>query len=128
MRGNKWDPCDGPDAEEDAKPARDLRLDLERRGLSPAVSEPVAARLAALAAGLAPDEYAEFVDGLVVTYAAARDEGGDARQVAKVAELKRLLQGFHQELAKLDEALGTLSAYVARMRTRTASRRRPILH
>lgn len=125
---DKWERCDPGADEREARVRRDLQIDLERRGVSPAVSEPAARRLASLAAGLSPDEYAAFVEGLVVAYAAARDEGSDARRVATVAELKRLLQGFHQELRKLDEALGTLSAYVARMQTRTAQRRRPTLH
>ena len=54
--------------------------------------------------------------------------GSEAKTAAELDELQRLMTGFAGELRKLEEALRTLDAYVARMRTQTASSLGHTLH
>ena len=55
-------------------------------------------------------------------------EGSEARKVTELDELQRLMAGFAGELRKLEEALRILDAYLARMRTQTATSRGQTLH
>jgi hypothetical protein len=53
---------------------------------------------------------------------------GARTQAAELDELQRLMTGFAGELRKLEEALRILDAYLARMRTQTASSHGQTLH
>ena len=106
-----------------------IRLDLESKGMAPESSAPVAERIAAIAAGLTPEEYAAVLDGVTTAYnvkrpALAPGIGGST----DLAEIQRLVEGFSDELQKLDEGLRILSAYVTRMRSRTSKDESPIVH
>jgi hypothetical protein len=60
---------------------------------------------------------------------AGAGKGGSAtKAVAELDELQRLMAGFAGELRKLEEALRILDAYLARMRTQTASSLGQTLH
>lgn len=52
----------------------------------------------------------------------------EARTEAELDELQRLMAGFAGELRKLEEALRILDAYLARMRSQTASSQGQPLH
>ncbi len=60
--------------------------------------------------------------------AGAGKDGSEAKAVAELDELQRLMAGFAGELRKLEEALRILDAYLARMRTQTASSQGQTLH
>jgi hypothetical protein len=102
-----------------------LRRDLELRGVGPAMSGPVAARIAARAGGLAPDAYVAFLDGVAAGHCAPP---GDARAEAGALEIQRLVQDFAVELKKLDEGLRLLSSYLLRIRDRAGSERPRVVH
>jgi hypothetical protein len=106
---------------------KQIRRELERRGLSPAFSRAVAAQLAEVAPELSPAERLAALDGVVAAYRVHRDAQlpGDAEQVL---ELKRLVEGFNGELQKLEEGLQILSAYVARMGVRAGRESSGTLH
>ena len=55
-------------------------------------------------------------------------EGSEARRGMELDELQRLMAGFAGELRKLEEALRILDAYLARMRTQTATSQGQTLH
>jgi hypothetical protein len=46
-----------------------------------------------------------------------KPRGSAARSTAEFEEIRLLLEGFAAELRKLDEALGTLSAYLVRLQS-----------
>jgi hypothetical protein len=54
--------------------------------------------------------------------------GSTEKTTAELDELQRLMAGFAGELRKLEEALRILDAFVARMRSQTASSRGQTLH
>jgi hypothetical protein len=106
-----------------------IRLDLENKGMAPESSAPVAERLAAIASGLTPEEYAAVLDGVATAYKVKRPEPAPAASTsADMAEIQRLMEGFADELQKLDEGLRILSAYVTRMRSRSSRDEPPIVH
>ena len=102
----------------DAAPERDIRADLERRGVGAAFSGPVAERLVTRVEGLTEAQYAALLEGVAAAYGVHRQEGQSA-QPAPV-EMQRLIQDFAVELKKLDEGLRLLSTYLLRIRGRTA--------
>ena len=102
-----------------------LRRDLEQRGVAAAVSGPVAARIATRVAGLDPDAYAAFVDGVAAGHGAPRE---DARAEAGALEIQRLVQDFAIGLKKLDEGLRLLSTYLLRIRDRASPERPRVVH
>ena len=55
-------------------------------------------------------------------------EAERTKGAAELDELQRLMTGFAGELRKLEEALRILDAYLARMRTQTASSQGQTLH
>ena len=55
-------------------------------------------------------------------------DGAQTKAAAELDELQRLMTGFAGELRKLEEALRILDAYLARMRTQTASSHGQTLH
>jgi hypothetical protein len=115
----------GADAPETPEAVERVRRDLELRGVSPAVSGPVAARIATRVDGLAAEAYAVFLDGVALGHAAPQP---DARGEAGALEIQRLVQDFAVELKKLDEGLRLLSSYLLRIRDRAGSERPRVVH
>ena len=113
-----------PDSEVDDN-AR-IQRDLERIGVSPAFSAPVAARLGVIADDLSPEEYRAVLEGVAAAYGVHRE--GHQRTVRDAAEMQRLLEDFGIELKKLDEGLRTLSSYLIRLRTRAGAEPTSLLH
>jgi hypothetical protein len=112
-----------------------VHRDLRSRGMASALARPLAARIAPQAARLSEDAYALFLDGVLAAqggeavgtdrqeHAAPGTRGRSEARVAAeagAAELQRLMQDFATELKKLDEGLRLLSAYLLRIRDRTA--------
>lgn len=99
-----------------------IRSDLERRGVSPELSERLCQRVEDRAPQLDPKEYELLLDG-VAAAAGAHDESGQemSQQLRELQDIERLMGGFTKELAKLDEVLEVLAAHVRRMRSNTSS-------
>jgi hypothetical protein len=96
-----------------------IRRDLERKGVAPRFSECVSERLEESVARLSPREYGAILDSVAAAYGEHNETRGGAT-VDDIADVQRLMQGFSEELQKLDEGLRMLSAYVSRLRERGA--------
>lgn len=107
-------------------PDRDVRADLERRGVAAAFSGPVAERLVTRVEGLTVAQYAALLDGVAAAYGVHRQEGQSAPPAP--AEMQRLIQDFAVELQKLDEGLRLLSTYLLRIRDRTSGEAPRVVH
>ncbi len=106
-----------------------IRRDLEKLGVSPAFSEPVADRIAAARAELDAESYAAVLDGVAVAFDAHRvDCEALERSSRDLDEIQRLMQGFAGELRKLEEGLRVVSAYVLRMHSKAKGERDRTLH
>jgi hypothetical protein len=106
-----------------------IRADLESRGVSPALSEPVAARLEGLAAAPGSAVYCAAVDAAAAACDEARKSRGEGIEGAReLDELQRLMRGFADELRKVEEGLQIVSAYVLRMHSAVAKDRRGTVH
>ncbi len=106
-----------------------IRLDLESKGMAPESSAPVAERLLSIAAGLTPEEYAAVLESVATAYSVKHPEPAPVVGTpADMAEIQRLMEGFADELQKLDEGLRILSAYATRMRKRSSTDESPIVH
>lgn len=106
-----------------------IRADLERHGVAPEFSQPVADRLNRIASDLSPQEYAAVLTGVAAAYGVHRDDADAAGQSSNdVEEIQRLMLGFAGELRKLEEGLRILSAYVTRMRSRADASAPRTLH
>jgi hypothetical protein len=103
---------------------RRIRVDLERKGVSPEFSEPVADRLAVIASDFTSTEYAAVLDGVAAAYGVHRE---DSEAAGDAAEILRLMQGFSGEMRKIEEGLRVLSAYAQRMQSR-ADKSSEVLH
>lgn len=99
-----------------------IRTDLERRGVLPEVSERLSLRIEERALALAPDAYEILLDG-VAAASGLRDEGDQemTQHLRDLNEVERLMGGFSNELAKLDEVLEVLAAHLRRLRASTPS-------
>jgi len=96
-----------------------IRLDLERLGVAPQLSESVAQRLQGTVGKLSSHEYRAVLGSVAVAYAERGEEGGmSGIPPEDIADVQRLMQGFSEEVQKLDEGLRMLSAYVSRLRKR----------
>ena len=106
-----------------------IRDDLERLGLAAQVSENLARRLESTAAKLSADEYAAVLSSVAAACGVNRGDA-DVQGIAPadVADVERLMQGFREEVQKLDEGLRVLSAYVSRLRKRGADHVGQTLH
>lgn len=106
----------GRSVEDRAELCARICRDLERMGVAPEFSEGVARRLAPTVAKLSPHE----VGAVLASVAAAYGERGQGADLAgdDIADVQRLMQGFSEEVQKLDEGLRMLSAYVSRLRER----------
>jgi hypothetical protein len=112
------------DAQELEGRSKQICSDLESRGVSRELSLPAARRLSPIAAGLSPKEYAAVLDGVVAAYV----DPDEVQAAGDIGEIQRLMEGFSRELRKLEEGLQILSAYVARMGSRSNPERRTTLH
>jgi len=106
-----------------------IRSDLERLGMAAQFSETVAQRLESTVANLSPHEYGAVLSSIVAVYGVQREDP-DASGIAAddIADVQRLMQGFGEEVQKLDEGLRMLSAYVSRLRERAARSDAETLH
>lgn len=103
------------------KNVESIRADLERIGVAPEFSRSVSERLVRFSDELDSETYDAVLSGVAVAYGIHRKGlEGFRKTAADLDEVQRLMGGFASELRKLDEALRTLAAYVARMRTQTA--------
>ena len=106
-----------------------VSADLEARGVSPGRAAQLASQLSQGKSWerLSPEEYEALLDGASVT--AAPEQGvapTGEENVEQVREIERMMQAFAGELAKLDESLEVLSAYVRRMREQPAVKPRSV--
>ena len=101
-----------------------IRADLERRGVSPELSQRLCVRVEDRAPGLDHSEYELLLDG-VAAAAGVHDESEQetSQQLRDLQDIERLMGGFTKELAKLDEVLEVLAAHVRKMRSNTPDRR-----
>jgi len=111
------------DVEELEGRSRQIRSDLESRGVAPELSPPAARRLSPIARDLSPKEYIAVLDGVAAGYV----DPGELQAAGDIGEIRRLMDGFSRELRKLEEGLRILSAYAVRMGSRSKERR-PTLH
>jgi hypothetical protein len=103
-----------------AKTIEAIRRDLERRGVAPEFSRSISDRLHRFAGDLTPDAYEAVLSGVALAYGVHRQGQDGAREDrAGLDEVQRLMGAFASELAKLEEVLETLAAYLTRMRTQT---------
>jgi len=127
---DKENSCDGamPSAHGESLRNR-IRSDLEGMGMDAQSSEAVAQRLESTVANLSPHEYGIVMSSIAAVYGAQREDG-DAQAIAPedIADVQRLMQGFGEEVQKLDEGLRMLSAYVSRLRKRAARGDAETLH
>lgn len=96
-----------------------IRSHLTRLGLAGQISETLAHKLEPTVAKLSDEEAAAVLGSVAAAYGEQRDDhewrGVDPQDMADV---QRLMQGFREEVQKLDEGLRILSAYVSRLRKR----------
>jgi hypothetical protein len=109
-------------------PRSRIRSDLERMGLTPELSDDVAGRLEASVARLSQREYSAVLGSFVAVYEerSVREDPGIGPE--DIAEVQRLMQGFSEEVQKLDEGLRMLEAYVSRLRRRGAQTELDSIH
>jgi hypothetical protein len=94
-----------------------IEADLIARGLEPALAKRLAQAIEKRAPTLDAARYQGIVAGIALAVTAQRRELEQLRKAAaELAEVRRLLGNFTDELEKLDEALETLAAYVVRMK------------
>ncbi|MDH3213986.1 MAG: hypothetical protein OEM05_16025 [Myxococcales bacterium] len=104
---------------------RRIRADLESKGVAPEFSQPVADRLAEIVPDFSSAEYGAVLDGVAAAFGVHQREFDPA---GDVQEIEHLMDGFANELRKLEEGLRILSAYVHRMRTRATRGSAATLH
>lgn len=109
-----------------------IARDLVRLGVDEAVCAELARRLEPLVRVLSKDAYGVALAGISVTHRVHRErEGAWQRSVRELSDLQRLLDGFADELRKVDTALGTLTAELKRIEAvaqPTAVRPRRLVH
>lgn len=101
----------------------DIAEDLERLGIRGEALTRLAVELEKSCKGVGADAYEAMLDGAV----AAFDATGSA-EAEDVREIQRLMEGFADELQKLEEGLRIVSAYVVRMQERATRDRQRFLH
>jgi hypothetical protein len=106
-------------AVEPADPRARVRTELARRGLPERVAETLTGKLASTVAKLSEEEVAAVLDSVAAAHG-VRGEAALRSGIAEddLADVQRLMQGFREEVQKLDEGLRVLSAYVSRLRKR----------
>ena len=109
--------------------SRRIQADLERRGVAAEFSQPIAERLGEAKATLSSEQYTALLDGVAAVYDVYREDCASFEESARdIDEIRRLMEGFTGELRKLEEGLRILSAFLYRMRDRTARDKSGILH
>ena len=110
--------------------ARDrIRMDLERRGVAPDFSEALAVQLEGKLAELETDAYEPLLDGAAAAYGIqCETRDGWSRNLRELKEVERLMGAFAGELAKLDEVLEVLTAYLRRLHSNSPQRGTRTLH
>lgn len=109
--------------------SREVRADLEERGVAPEFSRSVAERLTPIVADLRDEAYGAVLQAVAASYGVHHDDMRTLGQRSGDADhLQRLMRGFAGELRKLEEALRILNAYVTRMRSRAVRRDPRTLH
>lgn len=106
-----------------------MRGDLKRSGVAPEWLEQLAVQLCARthSGAISPQEYEALVEGAVLACGVRNEVPlSDDTDTDRVREIERMMQAFAGELAKLDESLDVLSAYVRRMRI--GPQAKPTLH
>jgi len=103
-----------------------IRSDLARRGMADPLSEMLARKLEKTLAKLSDEEAAAVLGSVAAAYGEPRDDRGVGPD--DIADVQRLMQGFREEVQKLDEGLRVLSAYVSRLQKRGTSRAGAALH
>ena len=106
-----------------------VSADLQARGVSPERAVQLASQLSQGRSWkrLSLGQYEALLDGASVT--AAPEQGvapTGEENVEQIREIERMMQAFAGELAKLDESLEVLSAYVRRMREQPAVKPRSV--
>jgi pilus assembly protein TadC len=95
----------------------EIQAELVARGIDAPLARRLAQAIAKRSAVLDGGRYQAVVAGVALAVAAQRSELSQLRKAAdELGEMQRLLTSFTDELKKLDEALETLAAYVARMK------------
>ncbi len=127
---DKENTCDGAMPSPHGENLRNrIRSDLEGLGMAAQFSETLAQRLASTVANLSPHEYGVVLSSIAAVYGVQREDP-DASGIAaeEIADVQRLMQGFGEEVQKLDEGLRMLSAYVSRLRERALRSGTETLH
>jgi hypothetical protein len=100
------------------RPRQRIRADLERRGVSEALADPLADRLEEFARQLTASEYHAALLATTATCEVMQQGASDLESRCRdVREIQHLMQGFAGELRKLEEGLGIVSAYLVRLRS-----------
>jgi hypothetical protein len=100
------------------RPRQRIRADLERRGVATHFSEPFSERLAQIAGELSASEYHAAILAMTAAYEVVRRDAGELDDRCRdVREIRHLMQGFADELRKLEEGLRVVSAYLVRLRS-----------
>lgn len=103
--------------------------DLETRGVPRERAESIALQLCEgrHLDEMSPEQYESLLDGAsTACEVEEEDESSPTQDIGEVREIERMMQAFAGELAKLDESLEVLSAYVRRMREQPAPKPRRI--
>lgn len=107
-----------PTADPASSRREQIRADLEARGVAPELCEKLSISLEGSPSQRSPEAYHALLDGVALVCGAR--EGVDSGLIQSLRELReteRLMGAFANELAKLDEVLEVLSAYLRKMRS-----------
>jgi hypothetical protein len=108
---------------------RDIRSELERRGVGDGFARAVSEQLEPFAGELSAEHVEAVIAGVTLAWGVHRRSVESFRRTASdLEEVQRLLSNFAGELHKLDEALEMLAAYAARLRTQTGPSPTRTLH
>ncbi|MBT38322.1 MAG: hypothetical protein CL938_07240 [Deltaproteobacteria bacterium] len=99
-----------------------IARELEKRGVPRDASLPLAERLARYCRNFDRHRLAAALDGAAAAWAVQYgDAGASTRSTRGVREIERLMQGFAEEMRKLEEGLHVVSAYLIRMQNAARS-------
>ena len=108
--------------------SRNIRRDLEARGITGDFADALTPRLERVGDRLHPDIYDAVLTGVALAYGEHRRSLDALDGVGSdLEEIQILLTAFNDELQKLDEALEVLAAYATRIRSQSAEPER-LLH
>ena len=108
---------------------RQIRKDLEVRGVDAETSALLATRLELELEPLSAAEYNAALDGVAATCDVCQADADCLERYGHdVDEIQRLMQGFAGELRKLEEGLRIVSAYVLRMHDKASQSSGRLVH